>query len=479
MKLNRKVFAGALALAMGLSAVAPSFAEKTTETKQDTALVLPTGKVDYTWLKELETKANEVVDLYNKMLEARRVEAARKAEYEEAVKKADEARKNRKVAMDRIAALGDEDDEDTLIGNVYYEFYVNLDDYRYYGGLRPTIEDFQLALRNLNGVLSEADDSYIDVSLNKNDVEKQVSTANKALTALRKYNAYEAELEQLNIDLIDLNAEVEVAEANEAEAQRRFAQATNAREAAEEAYDDAIREFAVDADIRNTINEAFRRGDVTILQRIVTEIKKEPVINETIVNEIVEEVLNDGKTAGTPETGDKTVEEKIAELKAAVRKNEIQAAAAKLLMEKNPKAVAPFKADLEKLLATSEALVKKANDAIEKLEKKTSLLVTTAYASEDSEDLDSLIKDINDNTQNISDKLDAVEKDAEKEEETEKPADDEKPAEDNKEEDKKDDNKAPVAKPAGNNAKTGVAGVAGVGAVLAAATAAYVGSKRK
>lgn len=458
MKLNRKVFAGALALAMGLSAVAPSFAEKTVTTESDTALVLPTGKVDYTWLKELETKANEVVDLYNKMLEARRDEEAKQKAYDKAVAELEKAKKAYEDAKKAYEDLLAKQEELTNARNASFANYIAN------GG------QHELSAIDKDSKITDTDDE-----------EKNAAQAED----LKDIVAYKSQLESVEEELEGIEEtfteELDLVDRRRGdvnEAKNNLDKATDEREAAETAYNTEVEEFAKDAWVRNTINEAFRRGDVTILQRIVTELKKEPVINEEVVNTIVKDVLNDDMTSETPETGDKTVEEKIAELKAAVRKNEIQAAAAKLLMEKNPKAVAPFKADLEKLLATSEALVKKANDAIEKLEKKTSLLVTTAYASEDSEDLDSLINEINDNTQNISDKLDAVEKDAEKEEEN-KPADDQKPADDNKEEDKKDDNKAPVAKPAGNNAKTGVAGVAGVGAVLAAATAAYVGSKRK
>jgi hypothetical protein len=60
------------------------------------------------------------------------------------------------------------------------------------------------------------------------------------------------------------------------------------------------------------------------------------------------------------DTNKAQVEEKIKELKAAVRKNEIQAAAAKLLMEKNPKAVESFRGELEELLRESENLVQRA-----------------------------------------------------------------------------------------------------------------------
>jgi hypothetical protein len=65
------------------------------------------------------------------------------------------------------------------------------------------------------------------------------------------------------------------------------------------------------------------------------------------------------------DTNKTEVAEKIKELKAAVRKNEIQAAAAKLLMEKNPKAVENFKDELIDLLNKSEALVERAKKAIE------------------------------------------------------------------------------------------------------------------
>lgn len=159
---------------------------------------------------------------------------------------------------------------------------------------------------------------------------------------------------------------------------------------------------------------------------------------------------------------------------------------------------------LEALVADQKATIARAEAIIAKAGKKVAL-ISTAYAAEEevtSEDVDALIKELDDNTNAIQGELNKL--DGEVKDEEEKPADDdkkddEKPADedkkdddkkedtaDDKKEDKADDKKVDTTKvvnksankTAGSNAKTGIAGVAGVAGVLAAASVAYAASKK-
>ena len=159
---------------------------------------------------------------------------------------------------------------------------------------------------------------------------------------------------------------------------------------------------------------------------------------------------------------------------------------------------------LESLVADQKATIARAEAIIAKANKKVAL-ISTAYAAEEevtSEDVDALIKELDDNTNAIQgelNKLDGEVKDEEKAPANDDKKDDEKPADedkkdddkkedtaDDKKEDKADDKKVDTTKvvnksankTAGSNAKTGIAGVAGVAGVLAAASVAYAASKK-
>ena len=169
----------------------------------------------------------------------------------------------------------------------------------------------------------------------------------------------------------------------------------------------------------------------------------------------------------------KSKEELVKELKAAIQKNKVAIESAEFLLENAPKSVAKVKGKLEAQIVTAKAALAKAEAALEKLEGKKMALVATAYADEDVsvDELESLIKENEDAANAINETIKENEKE-QPEVEEEKP--EEKPEE--KEEDKKEEKK-PVKK-AGNNARTGIAGVAGVAGILAAASVAYAASKR-
>ena len=169
----------------------------------------------------------------------------------------------------------------------------------------------------------------------------------------------------------------------------------------------------------------------------------------------------------------KSKEELVKELKKAADDNRAAIKSAEFLLENAPKSVAKVKAKLEAQIVTAKAALAKAEAALEKLEGKKMALVATAYADEDVsvDELESLIKENEDAANAINETIKENEKE-QPEVEEEKP--EEKPEE--KEEDKKEEKKP--AKKAGNNARTGIAGVAGVAGILAAASVAYAASKR-
>lgn len=139
-----------------------------------------------------------------------------------------------------------------------------------------------------------------------------------------------------------------------------------------------------------------------------------------------------------------------------------------------------------------EADIKKLEDDIEALEPAEEVgffsnFVINAYADGETEvtpsiDYDKLIDDLNKNTQDIKDALGEAESnepsttDPSTKPSTEDPST--KPSTEKPSTEKPSTTKPEDKKPS-TNAKTGIVGVAGVAAVLAAASGAYVSSKRK
>lgn len=196
--------------------------------------------------------------------------------------------------------------------------------------------------------------------------------------------------------------------------------------------------------------------------------------------------------------------EQLAKLQKSIDKANETLKAVDLLKQFAPNTAKLNTAKLDALVAEQKATIAKAEAIIKGADKKVAL-ISTAFAAEESkedskeevtsEDVDALIKELDDNTDAINKEMENLDKQV-KDEDEEKPADkdkdkkdEEKPAdkEDKKDEDKKEDKKVEKTtvveksanKAAGSNAKTGIAGVAGVAGVLAAASVAYAASKKR
>ena len=156
----------------------------------------------------------------------------------------------------------------------------------------------------------------------------------------------------------------------------------------------------------------------------------------------------------------------IEQLKAARAKALTTLDAVKLLEELAPQKIAGVKAELNKLVEEQKALIKLADKYLAK----EMALVSTAYAAEDEEEMSP--EELTNKLNEKSDKIQDLIKDKEEDKKPEV-----KPEEDKKPEDKKPEENKP-AKKSGNNARTGIAGVAGVAGILAAASVAYAASKR-
>ena len=221
---------------------------------------------------------------------------------------------------------------------------------------------------------------------------------------------------------------------------------------------------------------------------------------------VVVKATNNG--IAVEEKGKEEKEIDYAKLEASVARAKETLRAVEILKDLTPNTAANNQATLDALVVEQKAKVAKAEAILEKAGKKVAL-ISTAYASEEevtAEEVDELIKELDDNTEAIQKELKEIDKDVKVEED--KPAEDDKEEdksedkEDDKSEDKKDDkeedkaddkkdddkkaDKKPAQKPvqkstnktAGSNAKTGIAGVAGVAGVLAAASVAYAASKK-
>jgi len=199
--------------------------------------------------------------------------------------------------------------------------------------------------------------------------------------------------------------------------------------------------------------------------------------------------------------------EQLAKLQKSIDKANETLKAVDLLKQFAPNTAKLNTAKLDALVAEQKATIAKAEAIIKGADKKVAL-ISTAFAAEEeevtSEDVDALIKELDDNTDAINKEMENLDKQVKDEddkkpadkEEDKKPADkeeDKKPADkdeekpaDKKDEDKKEDKKVEKTtvveksanKAAGSNAKTGIAGVAGVAGVLAAASVAYAASKK-
>ena len=243
-----------------------------------------------------------------------------------------------------------------------------------------------------------------------------------------------------------------------------------AKKALDDAHDLAVKYGADKA----TLIQAEKLGDLSLVTKTIKTTTTTPK-KDTTVTTTTETSTKPGKVEETKKG--LTAAQKAA-LEKAIADAEVQIQAVKFLKETTPKTIAPVAEKLDKLVAEQKARLVKAKAILDANKVAISdILFSTAYAAEETEDVDALIKEINDSTEEIKDTLKANEAaQPEVKEEEKKP-------EDKKEETTKVIEKTVVKpastnKSAGSNAKTGIAGVAGVAGVLAAASVAYAASKK-
>ena len=428
MKMN-KLAAGALALALGLGAVAPAVAAEHTGAE----LVLERYE------KEL-TAANKAYKAY--------LDAEEKLNV--AKKELDEAEAERLAAEKAYNALF------PSVGHVYDENgkiieVATLE-------LRPVVE----AAQALNLISSNKVDAATDVeeyqAKGKAEVEADIRARVKKDDGVRDeqfesaINNYVDRIVEYSVQLKSRESKLQAYQNLKAAEAKKTAKNTAYKEA-KAAYDKAL--LAYETALATLKNRAEQYGLVVQVGANGVQIVKP----------------EDSKVKPAP--GKRSKEELVKELKKAADDNRAAIKSAEFLLENAPKSVAKVKGKLEDQIVTAKAALAKAEAALEKLEGKKMALVATAYADEDVsvDELESLIKENEDAANAINETIKENEKE-QPEVEEEKP--EEKPEE--KEEDKKEEKKP--AKKAGNNARTGIAGVAGVAGILAAASVAYAASKR-
>lgn len=457
MKRN-KIAAGALALALGLGAVAPSFAADT--------------KVSAEYTYDYKVAKNDFIEKWNALRaaekaleEAKANEAKAKEAYEAALK----------ALNDFDAIYGKDGSYRVTLARYEEERERHFTTYEKADG--PTTDKkvlFGIKDKNVDNIgvhLSPAPEGSDITEKTKREVQAQ---AVKDIVALNQ------RIKEFKKDENWITSERANLEAKLARRQGDYNEAQNKRQAAETAKEDARVKYegedgkgGVKAELIregvgvDVINTAEKAGDITLIFKDVKPAK--PVEKDEI----------------KPETR--------AALEKAILDAKIQIKAVETLKKTTPKTIAGVVDKLDKLVKEAEATIKMSEELLGK--KAAFNVVSTAYAADEEKSAEEKAKELteklNEKTKEIEDTLKENEANQPAEEETkpetkpeEKPADDkkdeEKPAEDKKE-DKKEEKTTTttkVVKKAGNNAKTGIAGVAGVAGVLAAASVAYAASKK-
>lgn len=432
-----KLAAGALALALGLGAVAPAVAA---ETKSYTGAQLVLEK------------------------------------YERELKEANKLRERALIAEERIAAAEAKTDAAKKAYNAARKAYDELFPGQVTDGKGGVLTVEELAARPVTDAIKELEAQQKDGS-----VQIKFENGDFADADLKK--AYKAEMDG---DVVKKTAEEKLAE----ELEKKI---TDARDA------ELVKVFAkrvakAYAQYKSDVKDGSEKQLALLNLRAATEAKQAAELNEKRVKNAEEkhvkaydaaikelgekakgygwvvQVGNNGVQLVKPEDakvkapGQK--QSNVAELKRAKADAETAIKAVKLLKELSPEKIKKVEAKLNEKVMKAQELIKKADAKIAELEKKTAF-IATAYADE-ADDTDALIKELDSTTGEIKDLIKDTPED--------KKANEEKKPEEKKPEDKKEE-KTP-SKKAGNNAKTGIAGVAGVAGILAAASVAYAASKR-
>ena len=480
MKRNR-IAAGALALAMGLSAVAPSFAAeaKTTDAKE-----IKEAKKDLSSSELFQEQYKELLERTNK---ERNDYVAAKTAY-------DKADADLKAAKETLAK------EYKAYEELINPIAARVDAYN--DAVKRATEEYNLyAERKADGKIEKIkvptftknDEGKFEVKFEEKEILVPGEVYDEAKSGYEsEFEVAKKRLENAKKDLEDIKGKL----ANAADQLQKVKAAETARDVAQTNFDKAEAKLA----------EQKAANGKYIWENSLAEVKAAAegynVTIQATDKDIVVVKKDDKKEISA---------EQLAKLQKSIDKANETLKAVDLLKQFAPNTAKLNTAKLDALVAEQKATIAKAEAIIKGADKKVAL-IPTAFAAEESkedskeevtsEDVDALIKELDDNTDAINKEMENLDKQV-KDEDEEKPADkkdedkkdedkkdEEKPAdkkdEDKKDEDKKEDKKVEKTtvveksanKAAGSNAKTGIAGVAGVAGVLAAASVAYAASKK-
>lgn len=418
-----KLAAGALALALGLGAVAPAVAAEHTGAE----LVL----------ERYEGELKAANEAYKKFLDA-------EEKLNVAEKELKEAEAERKAAEEAYNALF------PSIHHVYDEDgkIITVADLE----LRPVIE----AAETLNLISNNKVDAATDVekyqSKGKEYVEAQIRGWVNNDAKVRP-EQFESAINNYVDRVVEYSVQLK-SRAKKLQAYQNLKAAEAKKTAKNTAYKEALAVY-------NSAKSAYEAA----LKVIADRAAQYGLVVQVGANGLQIVKPSDDKVKPAP--GKKSKEELVKELKAAIEKNKVAIASAEFLLENAPKSVAKVKSKLVAQIANAKAIIEKSEKALAKLDGKMAL-VATAYADETTDELESLIKENEESADAINETI--------KENEAAQPDVDDDEEEEEEEKPEKPENKP--ARQAGTNARTGIAGVAGVAGILAAASVAYAASKR-
>lgn len=549
MKRN-KLAAGALALALGLSAVAPSFAADTTSTKKEvkattlfqekyaeelkkaqalhkdaTAKKAALDKADLE-LANAEEAVQEAVKAYN---------AIQVSDFDETLKSELD---NARAELSRLVGVDVTTKESTVVDNTQYPvakivgdastgYTIELSGQYKPGTLKKSVPANKEELKKLFDVYqkpasTESEELIINPLYDANSTDAALSSRYVA------NSAYAGNSDVYKLTSND-GSQILYVTNNKAKAQTKTV--TNKEEISDKlrsefysAYERYVNAWNLyekskvnNLDAKDRAYQALKAAqsayDVAVTNQAAAKKAADPALklyNDALAKlkgsaeayNVVIVATNNGIEVKGEEEAPAKKDVDYAALRASVARAKETLRAVELLESLTPNTAANNRAKLNALVADQKAKVAQA-EAILKAAGKEVALFSTAYAAEEevtAEDVDALIKDLDNNTDAIQKELKELDKDVKVEEE--KPAEDDKKEEKPADEDKKDDKKEDKAddkkddkaddkkvdttkvvnksanKTAGSNAKTGIAGVAGVAGVLAAASVAYAASKK-
>lgn len=451
MKTN-KLAAGALALALGLGAVTPAFAESTGDYLNNQVTQEVKDKINK--IESLIARANELdklikdsqasLEVKEKELEEVKKEFAKTASDADA----DEVNRLDKVAEEKNEAVSEAENE--------------------YAKALKAVEEAKEDEKEAKE--AAAKEAKKDLEAVKELANKAQAEADKARKEFEEANANKAKVKELSAKITVL--EGEIANLNET---IRTAKQELGVDKAVESNKTTIKE-QLEA-LKNSLS-AGAKNDVELLT-LLAKAKELGILTDEV------EKPEDSK------------EEVLAKAEKAYEDARVTVKAVELIKVTAPKVYENNKVAIDTYLEKANTALDKLGKALGKKVAISDVLFSTAYAAEEAsleeiEDLTKEVEEVDKEGKELLENINKQEEEADKEDENkDKPADDkkdneEKPADDEKDEkeddkkaDDKKDEKKPAAKKASSNAKTGVAGVTGVAGILAAASVAYAASKKR